>query len=175
MKNAKLTYSMILLAGALWCGAIVLAPVLAASSGTAGEAGRLLYAFFSPICHQLEGRSFTICGNSFGVCARCSAIYFGFFMGTLIFPFVRNVGKAALPRRRFLLIACVPVIIDAFPWRFGVYEATLTTRAVSGGIVGIVLAFFIIPAAVQAVAELTAVSSLTFHQQKGISDATETR
>ena len=175
MKNAKLTYSIILLGGALWCGAIVLAPVFAASPGIMGNAGRMLFVFFSPICHQIEVRSFSINGMPFGVCARCSSIYFGFVFGTLIYPFLRDIARAKIPPRKYLIYACIPMVVDAFPFRFGLYEATLTTRAISGSIVGIVLAFFVIPAAVQAVAELTAVSSLTFFQRKGISDATETR
>lgn len=175
MKYAKFTYSMILLGGIVWCSAIVLAPVFISSSGIPKEAGKVLYAFFRPICHQLVARSFFINGMPFGVCSRCSSIYFGFLIGTLIYPAVKSIGKSEMPSRWLLILSCVPMIIDAFPWRFGMYEATLATRAISGSIAGFALAFFIVPAAIQGVAELVTYRSTVFYQRKGISDATETR
>jgi uncharacterized membrane protein len=175
MKHARFTYSMILLGGTVWCAAIVLAPVLASSSGILKEAGKVLYVFFSPICHQLSARSFSINGMQFGVCSRCSAIYFGFLIGTLIYPFVQSIGRPEIPSRWLLILSCIPMIVDAFPFRFGMYEATLTTRTISGSIVGFALAFFIVPAAIQGVAEFATCRSTMFYQHKGISDATETR
>ena len=175
MKYAKITYSVILAGGTAWCAAIVLAAVFSASPKIPGEAGAVLYALFKPICHQMEGRSFFIDGMPFAVCSRCTAIYFGFLVGVLFYPVVRSVGKPAMPSRLFLGIACIPMIVDAFPWRFGMYEATIASRAITGGIVGFTLAFFIVPAAIQAVSELAGLRSLTVYQQKGISNATETR
>jgi uncharacterized membrane protein len=175
MKYAKFTYSMILVGGALWCAAIVLAPMLAASSGILKEAGKVLYAFFGSVCHQIDERSFCINGMPFGVCHRCFSIYCGFLIGTLIYPAARGLGSREMPPRWLLAFACIPMVVDAFPWRFGMYEATLATRAITGGIAGLVLAFFIVPAAIQAVSELADIRSLTIHQSKGISNATETR
>ena len=165
---------MILFGAAVWCSAIVLAPVLASSSGVLREAGRILHAFFHPVCHQLEARSLFINGMPFGVCSRCSAIYFAFLIGTLVYPAVRSIGRPEIPSRWLLVFSCVPMIIDTFPWRFGMYEATLATRTISGSIAGFALAFFIVPAAIQAVAELATYRSTMFHQHKGISDASET-
>ncbi|MBN2243006.1 MAG: DUF2085 domain-containing protein [Acidobacteria bacterium] len=175
MKYAKTTYSIILVGAALWCAAIVLAPVCAASPGILKGAGLILYAFFHSICHQISERSFSIGGMPFGVCARCAAIYFGFFAGTLIYPFARGVARPDLPSRLFLFIASVPTIVDAFPLRFGMYEAATASRAVTGSILGFTLAFFIVPAAIRAVSELAGTRTLTMYQRKGISNATETR
>ena len=175
MKYAKITHSVIFAGGALWCAAIVLAPMLAASSGIFGEVGKIFYTFFNSICHQIDERSFFVKGMPFGVCSRCAAIYFGFLIGVLIYPVWRGVSRAAMPSRLFLVIACIPMIVDAFPWRFGMYETTITSRAITGGIVGFTLAFFIVPAAIQAVSELAGFRSLTIYQHKGISNATETR
>ncbi|MBN2318809.1 MAG: DUF2085 domain-containing protein [Acidobacteria bacterium] len=175
MKYAKITYSVILVGGALWCAAIVLTPMLAASPGISGAAGKIFYAFFNSICHQINERSFFIDGMPFAVCSRCSAIYFGFFIGILIYPFTRSIGRPEMPSRLFLVAACIPMIVDAFPWRFDMYEATLASRAITGGIVGFTLAFFIVPAAIQAVSELAGIGLLTVYQDKGISNATETR
>ena len=175
MKYAKVTYLVILAGGALWCTAIVLAPVFSASPGIFGVSGEAIYAFFKPICHQIDERSFHVGGMPFGVCSRCASIYFGFLLGVLIYPLVRDVKKPGMPSRLFLVVACIPIFIDGFPWRFGVYEATIASRAVTGGILGFTLVFFIVPAAIQAVSELAGVRSLTVCQQKGISNATETR
>jgi uncharacterized membrane protein len=175
MRYAKFTYSVILFGGIVWCSAIILAPVCASSSGILKEAGKVLYVFFRPICHQLESRSFFIDGMPLGVCSRCSAIYFSFLFGTLVYPTVRSVGRSEIPSRWFLVFSCIPMIIDAFPWRFGMYEATFMTRAISGSIAGFALAFFIVPSAIRGVAEIVAYRLTTFHQHKGISDATETR
>lgn len=175
MKHAKFTYLMILAGGVVWCSAVILAPVFASSSGNLKTAGGILYAFFSPICHQMESRSFFINGMPLGVCSRCSAIYLSFLIGALIYPAVRNIGRADIPSRWVLIFSCVPMLVDAFPWRFGMYEATLATRAITGSVAGFALAFFIVPAAIQGVAELTINRSTVFYQRKGISDATETR
>ena len=175
MKYAKCTYSVILVGGALWCAAIVMAPIFSTYPGIFGGAGKILYVFFNSICHQIDERSFHIEGMPFGVCSRCTVIYFGFLFGVLIYPFVRGVSRPEMPSRLFLVVACIPMIADAFPWRFGMYEATIESRAATGGILGFTLAFFILPAAIQAVSELAGIRSLTVDQQEGISNATETR
>jgi uncharacterized membrane protein len=175
MKHAKLTYGIILLGGVVWCSAIVLAPVLITSSGIAKEAGKALYAFFNPICHQWKARSFLIHGMPLGVCCRCTSIYFGFLFGTLIYPAVKKIGESDIPPRWLLIVSCIPMIIDAFPWRFGLYDATFATRAITGGIAGFALAFFIVPAAMQGIAEFATYRLTMSNQYKGITDATETR
>jgi uncharacterized membrane protein len=175
MKHAKFAYSMILAGGVVWCSTIVLAPVFISSSGILKEAGKVLYVFFHPICHQLKERSFFINGMPFGVCSRCTAIYFSFLIGTLIYPVIRSIGRSEIPSRWLLIFSCVPMIIDAFPLRLGMYEATFTTRTISGSIAGFALAFFIVPAAIQGVSELATYLLTMFYQNKGISDATETR
>lgn len=175
MKYAKSTYLVILSGGALWCAAIVMAPIFSAFPGIFGGASKILYAFFNSICHQINERSFHIEEMPFGVCSRCTAIYFGFLFGTLIHPFIRGISKPEIPSRLFLVMACIPMIADALPWRFGMYEATIESRAATGGILGFTLAFFILPATIQAVSELAGIRSITVYQQKGISNATETR
>lgn len=175
MKYAKTTYSIILAGAAVWCAAIVIAPVFASSPGNFRGLGVVLYTFFHSICHQIDERSFFVGGMPFGVCSRCAAIYLGFLTATLIYPIVRDVAKPNLPPRSFLVIASIPVLVDAFPWRFGIYEATIASRAATGAILGFTLAFYIVPAAIQAVSEFAGTRPLTFYQPKGISDATETR
>jgi uncharacterized membrane protein len=175
MKLATFSYIILLIGTAAWCAAIVLAPILVSSSGITGEAGKLLYLFFHRVCHQLRARSFIVNGMQLGVCSRCSAIYFGFFVGTLIYPALRSINKPEIPPRMLLFLACIPMGVDALLGWFVPYEPTLTTRALSGGIAGLALAFFIVPAFIQAISELVTIRSFPLLQQKGISNASETR
>jgi uncharacterized membrane protein len=167
MRLSILTYAVILTGVTLWCGGILLAPVCTAEGGDAARFGQALYQFYHPICHQIPERSFFLAGHSLGVCERCASIYFGFLAGTLLFPLFRPLVGTPLPPRWILLIAAVPMLIDATwigPW---LYDVTALTRAVSGAAFGIVLPFVLLPAALQAARELIP----NAHQQKGFSDA----
>src|SRR5438132_607750 len=64
--------SAIVIGAALWCLAIVAAPIFDVSP---------IYKFFSAICHQYPDRSWSIAGRALPVCIRCTSIYFGFFVG----------------------------------------------------------------------------------------------
>lgn len=173
LQRPRTIYSMIVICEAVWCSAIVLAPVLA-SSGTMKEPGMILYGFFSPICHQFADRSFIIDGMPLGVCSRCSAIYFSFFIGTLACPFVQNIKDRQMPSRYILICSWIPMMVDAFPFRFGMYEATLVTRVVTGSIAGFALAFFIVPAMIQGFTESAAHRTTPFYKNRGVSNATKT-
>lgn len=175
MKNARFTYFIILLGTAVWCSAVVLAPVFISYPGAFSEFGKLLYSFFHPVCHQVKERSFFIHDMPLGVCSRCTAIYFAFFIGTLIYPAVQSINKAKMPPRWILFLSCIPLVVDGFPYRFGMYETTPATRVITGSIAGFALAFFIVPAAIRGVSEIVADRLTVFHQYKGISNATETR
>jgi uncharacterized membrane protein len=174
LKHAEISYALLLICAAAWCSAIILAPILASSSGFEGEAGKTLYLFFHRICHQFRARSFILNGMQMGVCSRCSAIYFGFLLGTLIYPAIRSIKKPEIPPRAFLFLAFIPMAVDALLGFFILYEPTLATRAISGGIAGLALSFFIVPAFIQAISELVTNRSFPL-QQKGISNASETR
>jgi uncharacterized membrane protein len=68
----------VLIAGAaLWCAAIIVAPL--APSASLGP----VYAFFSLICHQEPERSWMLFGHPLPVCIRCSGIYFGFLLALM--------------------------------------------------------------------------------------------
>ncbi|HXG01074.1 MAG TPA: DUF2085 domain-containing protein, partial [Bacteroidota bacterium] len=67
MNHSRLTYATLLVAASLWCGLIILAPMLAASASPLAE---YCYRFFQPVCHQRPERSFFLFGNQLGVCVR---------------------------------------------------------------------------------------------------------
>jgi uncharacterized membrane protein len=155
----------------LWCLTILLAPLLSAS-GWSGPA-EVLYTFFHRICHQLEARSFHIAGEPLAVCGRCAAIYAGFLAGAMAFPFIRRGCPTELPPRGLLIVALVPMVLDVGLGLTGMHESGFATRAISGSIAGIVLSFFILPAALGAVQQLAAArrhTTLTTTSE-GLSDA----
>ncbi len=82
----------------------IVSPVVFEEFGLDGFA-RIVYFFFGRICHQIDARSFHLNGIKFAVCERCSLIYFGAFVGVLIFPFLRREIVRSNP---ILLIALVP-------------------------------------------------------------------
>ena len=111
MRFARLTYAVILSGTALWCALIVLAPAAMSSRGFVPLAG-ILYALFSPLCHQIDARSFHLFGAPLAVCGRCSAVYFGFLSGTIAYPLAGDLLRSARPGRTFLLVALAPMLLD---------------------------------------------------------------
>ena len=151
MSPRRVTYLTILAGSTAWCAAIILAPVFAA--GPLPGAGRLLYEFFRPICHQLDDHSFHIGSAAFAVCARCFGIYGGFLAGALSYPFVRDLRSPSMPSRRVLAVALAPMLFDVACGMLGVYDNTNLTRVITGGIFGCAAPWFIIPGAVDAVSQ----------------------
>ncbi len=172
MRYSRTTYLGILLGTVAWCSAIVLAPLFAAEGGMFALPAEFVYRMFHPICHQLRERSFTLLDQPFAACVRCSTIYFAFLAGTLLYPIFRKMDRPVMPSRLFLLAAALPMLVDAFPLDTGLYEVTHFTRMVTGGLFGLVLPFFILPAAIEAVHQIFGTSrTVSIHHQKGLTDA----
>jgi uncharacterized membrane protein len=138
-------YVFILIVAALWCAGILLAPLFAAGSGFSGEISAALYNFFSASCHQQADRSHSLLGYKLGVCSRCTAIYFGFLIAVVVFPFVRKLSNPEMPSLWVLFAGVFLIVIDAGLDIFGLWENTFFTRDLSGLILGVILAFFIVP------------------------------
>jgi uncharacterized membrane protein len=158
MRFARLTYTAILSGALVWCALILLAPAAASSSGF-GPLGSLVYAFFSPLCHQIASRSFHLFGEPLAVCGRCSAIYFGFLAGTIIYPLYRmrkGSPRAPQPGRMYLILSILPVLVDFTLEAAGVYDSSNVIRAATGAWFGVMLPFLIIPGAVEGVSQLFA-------------------
>lgn len=127
-----------------WIVLIVAAPV-AKAIGFEGFADSI-YKFFSYVCHQIAERSFHIHGHSFAVCSRCFGFYGGFFSGLIIYPVFRALDEIESFPRFWLFLAMIPMGIDWALGFFEIWENTLLSRAVTGAILGIACAFFIVPA-----------------------------
>jgi uncharacterized membrane protein len=169
MVSARVTYSIILLGAVAWCGGILLAPVLVVSGGAFTEYGQIIYRFFHPVCHQIGERSLHIVGEPLAVCARCSAIYGAFLLGTLLYPVLRRIGTPSYPPRSVLLAAAVPMMIDVVSGLMGLHTVTPVTRLLSGAVFGLAAPFFIIPAAIEALRQIypRIVSAPLVQPQKG--------
>jgi len=68
----------------------------AASSAGFVPLGRILYAFFSPLCHQLGARSFHLFGWPLAVCGSALPFTSDFFSHNRV-PFARNLLRGARP------------------------------------------------------------------------------
>src|ERR1043165_7822257 len=124
--------------------ALILGAPLAAASGDNEIAGAIYYAF-SGLCHQRPDRSFFIDGHKFGVCARCTGIYFGFAFTLLVYPLVRSLRAVTTPARKWLLLAALPLAIDFSLTFFGIWENTHTSRLLTGLLLGSVAVFYVMP------------------------------
>jgi uncharacterized membrane protein len=131
----------ILLTGAIgWCALIILAP-LTASMGDAGFS-HFLYSFFGSVCHQMDARSLHIAGYKLAVCARCSAMYFGFLFGLVINPAFPKLRK--LPFRLSLFAASAPMLLDVCLGITGIHQPTIATRLATGAWFGFIFSHLIL-------------------------------
>ena len=149
------TYIIVLCGAVLWCALIMIAPLLAMLGGVPGLMGDAMYKFFHSICHQLDERSFHILGKPLAVCIRCLSIYAGFLTGTIAYPFVGRLAITIISRRSALLLSVLPMIVDVMLDALGFHSSTTFTRLITGSVFGIVVPFFIIPAAREAMHDLT--------------------
>jgi uncharacterized membrane protein len=107
---------------------VLAAPILAARG--CESAATLLYLFFSPVCHQIPERSFQLCGHAWAVCHRCAGIYFGFLLAAVVGnPFL---GRRSENRRRWVLAAGIPLLVDALAPFTGLWHSNAHSRFASG-------------------------------------------
>lgn len=158
MDLSRTTYRIVFLASLTWCLAII-APPIALHFGTMTPAD-FMYEFFSRICHQIDSHSLHLFDAKFAVCARCTAIYYGFFVSMIFYPLLLRrtlpvaVRESILKSPRSLFLSFLPILIDLGLSESGVHESTLVTRVLTGAIFGIALPFILIPPAAEAHREL---------------------
>lgn len=146
-KQAVRVWAIGLIVVSIWALLIVIAPV-AKTLGLAAVSSPL-YHFFSFICHQMSDRSFYVAGEQFAVCSRCFGVYFGLLSGFAVYPLWRPIdGIDPLPRF-WLFLSLIPIAIDWSLTAFGIWENTQASRFITGLILGIACATFIVPALVE--------------------------
>lgn len=92
------------------CAFSLFLPALLTASGW--KWGSLTYLIFAPVCHQIAERSFLFGGYPLAVCARCTGLYFGFWIGSLSVGVVPAFSRFVLIYPRALLLFAVPMLFD---------------------------------------------------------------
>jgi uncharacterized membrane protein len=127
----------------VWMALIVGAPVGLAHGHS--DFAAVIYKGFSPFCHQIPDRSFHVEGHAFAVCSRCTGIYGGVAAGVIAYPLFRSLRRTDTPARFWLLLAMVPIILDWTVGFLGIWQNTHLSRSLTGGLLGAVAAFYIVP------------------------------
>src|SRR5712671_6599811 len=124
-------------------GLIVAAPISKAYGQPAVAAS--LYKTFSFVCHQIPERSFHLAGHQFGVCSRCTGLYAGFAVATLIYPLAHSLTRTDTPSLVWLILATLPLAIDFGLGYFSIWENTYLSRFFTGALLSSVAVFYIMP------------------------------
>lgn len=146
-SRARIFWAAVAAIAFVWVLLIVGTPAVQASGGH--SVSESLYGFFSYACHQDAARSFHIFGEKFAVCSRCFGVYFGLFGGLLAYPLMRPMDESMPLPRLWLFAAMLPMAIDWSLGYFRILENTHFSRVVTGLILGIACAVFIVPALIE--------------------------
>lgn len=95
-----------------------------------------IYTLYGFLCHQIPERSFWILGNPVAVCARCSGIYSGLFLGAVGLGFIGKTHHDNPISPLWLFAALVPIGIDWSLTHLEIWENTGLSRFVTGSILG---------------------------------------
>jgi uncharacterized membrane protein len=164
MRLVHFAYIVALSAAIIWCALLFAAPLCVYAGGSWGSTGETIYAGFHRICHQMDARSLHIHGLPLAACSRCSAIYFAFLAGMVVYPLMRPLRVACSPSRTTLALALVPMLIDVVLGMLGVSESTMITRLVTGAWFGLMLPFVVLPVYLGAILE----QQLHYHNQHSL-------
>jgi uncharacterized membrane protein len=145
-KQAQKVWSISFAVVFVWLCFILLAPI---STEYFNNISAPIYKFFSFVCHQQPDRSFHFAGHSFAVCSRCFGVYFGLFLGFVVYPFFRGIENVEPLPRIWLFAAIIPIGIDWTLGVSGVWANTHFSRFATGAILGAACAIYIIPALVE--------------------------
>lgn len=131
----------------LWALATIAPAVLPFVSDT--FTGSSIFSFFGYICHQIPERSFHFGMHQFGVCSRCFGVYSGLAVAVLVYPLWRNIDEIEPLPRLWLFASIVPMGIDWSLGMLGIWENNHVSRYITGFILGVGCATYIVPAVVE--------------------------
>jgi len=123
--------------GALIIAALAGPLLLSCSFPTAAFFTYLPFSFF---CHQIPERSFTLLQYPLAVCHRCSGIYLGLFLGTLLSSFFSLLTTRA--RRACIISSAAVLILDALIPFTGLWNGFRLFRFLTGLFFGVTAAPF---------------------------------
>ena len=101
----------------------------------------------SSVCHQIPSHSFSTDAIQFPVCARCTGLYLGSFIG-ILYGFLSG-KKIAIPKKKYLVFLAILFIfwagdglnslVNDFLIDPLIYQTTNTTRLITGYGMGLVM------------------------------------
>jgi len=142
-KISWFVYLSFLLFTSIWCLLILTAPLLVSMGQK--DLGMLNYNLFSPLCHQMPERSLFLFGHKLAVCARCTGIYLGILLSTLLYPKIKGIKNNQIPPIWLLLVAVLPIGFDGLTQYFGLRESTNILRLATGLVFGVILPIYLMP------------------------------
>lgn len=130
---------------------VIIPWLLYTPAGLTGKADAIGYA----ICHQIPVRSFQINGQPISLCARCTGMYVGVFVG-LAYQLIIARRRSEWPDKFklavfvvFFLAFAIDGSNSAFTLFFGrglLYDTTNLTRLITGTGMGLTMAGMVLPA-----------------------------
>jgi uncharacterized membrane protein len=133
-----------LIAGAVF-GAIplvVLSLSVACTWAVAHGASPMWRLAFRFLCHGIERRCLTIWNTPMPICARCTAIYVGLFVGLVAFVIMPWMHERMA--RWVMLIAGTPMAIDGLTQLARLRESTNPLRLVTGALAGLTFGYWVL-------------------------------
>ncbi len=104
----------------------------------------------SLVCHQLDDRSLHIGSAALPLCARCTGVYAGFFIGALFLLLARRGSLGRLPSGKAALVAVgflALFVVEALGERLQGWAASNSIRLACGCLVGVALSLVLVPLA----------------------------
>jgi len=114
--------------------------------GGPGPAAAFAYSAGRPFCHQLPARSFCLAGVPLALCARCTGLVLGFWMGWLGAGIYKGTSTLETESRFILMAALAPLVIDGLLNYFGLVNSPNGWRGATGVFAGAALAAGLLPA-----------------------------
>ena len=112
----------------IWCAGIVYNSVLPESAYTV-LSSVFVKKIYGAVCHQRIAKTFKFNGHYFFVCARCTGIYFG----ALVVSIISLISLHKLPKKMMLLyISTVPMLIDVISTTAGIYNYSKLIALITG-------------------------------------------
>lgn len=97
--------------------------------------------FYSPICHQSPERCIVINDIALLICARCSGIFFGALIISLLSLFY---WKKRNPPVKYIFISFFPLLLDVFLVMLGLYNYSKTISFITGLVFGSTIFLYIL-------------------------------
>jgi uncharacterized membrane protein len=140
-KTPLWIYILTLIGFAVFLGGIFLAPWLRSRSSVWTG---LVYAIYSPFCHQLPERSLSCFGHPLSVCSRCLGIYLGVLGGLLLYPLIRGWRQVRVPAKKAFILLSTPIFLDAGANLIRLWRSPNAVRLATGFLWGLILPFYFI-------------------------------